>query len=555
MSRRTTGFAYSSDPLLRIYAWYRLALSILLLASYFVFRVGRADAPFLPLLYLGAAIPYAALNLATLVAVLARPRDPRPRHLFAMFVIDIAALVLITHASGGINSGFAILLMVTVAAAAIFVPGQIATLVAAVASLAVLADALTLIVMQDNRIGTLLPAGLLGMLLFASSLLMQRFAGRLRHSQQLAQERAEEVAELERINQLIVQRMRTGILFLDAEDRVRIANDAAAQLLGIGDHAHPEGLVRRLRLPPLAREAMEHWRVDPRQPGSPVRLRDNGPLVLLSFTHLAGPAGNGTLVFAEDFSQITQQAQQLKLASLGRLTASIAHEIRNPLGSISHAAQLLRESPQLPAEDSRLVEIVLANAQRTNEVIESVLTLSRGQQPRPERIRLREWLQRFADEFPPRDPETSITVTLDPAASELEVRVDPTHLRQVMTNLCENGLRYSQRATGHATLHIALGTDPESGLARVEVIDQGNGIPPEMVGNVFEPFFTTEHGGTGLGLYLARELCEANQVRLEYVNTLHSGSCFRLHFGHPLRRTAGGPEAAQARGEPHGQGT
>lgn len=535
MNAGTRAIVEHGDPLFRIYAWYRLALSLLLLVGFLAFPVGDPDIPFQPLLYLGTTVPYAVLNLVTLVAVIARPRQPRTRHLFMMFVLDIAALVLITHASGGISSGFAILLMVTVATAAIFVPGQIATLVAAVASLAVLADALLLIVMHDNRSDTLLPSGLLGMLLFAGSLSMQRLATRLRHSQQLAHERAEEVLELERINRLIVQRMRTGILFLDTRNRVRIANDAASQLLNIDPHANA---TRRLLLPPQAREAMERWREDPQQPASPVRLRENGPLVLLSFTQLAGPSEAGTLVFAEDFSQITQQAQQLKLASLGRLTASIAHEIRNPLGSISHAAQLLRESPQLPPEDARLVEIVLGNAQRTNDVIESVLTLSRGQPPHPEIIALGDWLQRFAGEFGQRNASAAITVSIDPVASGLEVRVDPTHLHRVLTNLCENGLRYSERSTGKATLDIALWADPQSRLARVDVIDQGSGIAPGMIEHVFEPFFTTEHGGTGLGLYLARELCEANQMHLEYVDVPQGGGCFRLHFGHPRRRNA-----------------
>lgn len=535
----------NGDPLLRIYAWYRFALSILLLVSFFIFNVGPAETPFLPLLYLGTAIPYAALNLVTLVAVIARPRHPRPRHLFLILATDIIALVLITHASGGINSGFAILLMVTVAAAAIFIPGQIATLVAAVASLAVLAEALSLIVLHDGNTGTLLPAGLLGILLFASSLLIQRLAIRLRHSQQLAHEKATEVIELEQLNKLIVQRLRTGLLFLDNDDRVRLANDAALQLLDIDAEGDAGQEARQLRLPPLAQEALQRWRETPEQANAPLRLRDNGPLVLLSSTHLQGPNNSGTLVFVEDFSQIAQQAQQLKLASLGRLTASIAHEIRNPLGSISHAGQLLRESTRLAADDARLVEIVLGNARRTNEVIESVLTLSRGQLPRPAFISLGEWLRRFADEFTLRAPDAVIRIETAPAAAAAEVRVDPTHLRQVMTNLCENGLRYSLRHTGKATLRIVMDTDPQSGLARVDVIDQGTGVDPESVDTIFEPFFTTEHGGTGLGLYLASELCEANRIRLDYHNTQTSGSCFRLNFGHPRRRDVAQIELSQ----------
>lgn len=526
------------DPLLRIYAWYRFALSILLLLSYFAFSVGRTETVFLPLLYLGTAIPYAVLNLAVLVGVLARPRHPRPRHVFLILVLDIAALVLITHASGGINSGFAILLMVTVAAAAIFVPGQIATLVAAVASLAVLADATALVLTRDNELSTLLPAGLLGMLLFISSLLVQRLAARLRLSQQLATQKAAEVVELQQLNQLIVQRMRTGIMFVDAQDRVRIANESAAQLLGIDRHEMAEGSGVPLRLPRVVQDLLELWRANAQRAQAPLRLRQNGPLVQLAFTRLKGPSGNGTLIFAEDFSQIAQQAQQLKLASLGRLTASIAHEIRNPLGSISHAAQLLRESPALPREDSRLVEIVIGNARRTNDVIESVLTLSRGQQPRPELITLGDWLRDFAAELRARDGGQSVSVELAPGTEQLKVRADPVHLRQVLTNLCENGLRYSLRATGAASLHLVVHSDTITGLTQLDVIDQGPGVPEENISRIFEPFFTTEHSGTGLGLYLARELCEANQVRLEYLHGPATGSCFRLNFPHPERRGA-----------------
>jgi two-component system sensor histidine kinase PilS (NtrC family) len=525
----------SGNPLLKIYCYYRLALSILLLLSYFAFRFGPAEPGFQPLLYLLTAIPYAVLNVYTLVAVLVRPRHPRPRHYFLMLLLDIAALVLITHASGGINSGFAILLIVTAAAAATFVPGQIATLVAAVASLAVLADAVTMILTHGSEIGTLVPAGLLGVLLFVTSLLVQRLAVRLRHSQELALEKAGEVEELQQLNQLIVQRMRTGILFVDAADHVRIANEAAAQLLGIARHEFPERGAP-LRLPRMVTDLLDLWRVNPQRASTPLRLRENGPLVQLAFTRLAGPSGAGTLIFAEDFTWITQQAQQLKLASLGRLTASIAHEIRNPLGSISHAAQLLRESRALPQEDSRLVEIVIGNAQRTNEVIESVLTLSRGQQPRPELIRLGDWLRRFVAELP-RGDANAVRVEVPAGAGELQVRVDPTHLRQVMTNLCENGLRYSLRATGTASLRLVLGTEEGTDLAQLDVIDQGAGVAQENIAKIFEPFFTTEHSGTGLGLYLARELCEANQIRLEYLNRPDTGSCFRLNFTHPARRS------------------
>jgi two-component system sensor histidine kinase PilS (NtrC family) len=525
----------SSYGLLRVYSYYRATLSVLLILMYFLLRRSESAASLQHELYLYTAIPYAVLTVTQLVFVLLRPVSPRPRHIFAMLVVDIASQVLITHASGGINGGFAVLLMVTTGAAAVFVPGQIATLVAALTSLAVLSEAMWIVLRHDAPIGEVFSAGVLGVLLFASSMLVQRLAIRLQRSQALASQRAREVSELQQLNQLIVQRMQTGILLVDADSRIRIANHAAARLLGTGERELTDD---DASLPAAITAALDTWRRNPSRLLAPFKLREHGPQVQLSFARLESAAGDTTLVFAEDFTRIAQQAQQLKLASLGRLTASIAHEIRNPLGSISHAAQLLRESSDLPADDHRLVEIVIGNAERTNDVIESVLTLSRGQQPRPERVRLAEWLQRFAAELRQRTHDARVEVDVAADAEHAEANADPTHLRQILQNLAENGLRYSLRASGEPSLTLRLALDTETGLPRLDVIDQGAGVPAEDIDRIFEPFFTTEATGTGLGLYLSRELCEASLIRLEYRVEPGSGGCFRLSFPHPERRTA-----------------
>ncbi len=524
----------SSYGLLRVYSYYRATLALVLILMYVLLRRSETADLLQPALYLGTALCYALITIGSLFHVLASPRTPKPRELFAMLVIDITAQVLITHASGGISGGFAVLLMVTVGAAAIFVPGQIATLVAAVASLAVLSESLYLVIRHDAAIGEVFSAGVLGVLLFASSLLVQRLAIRLERSQSLAAAKAGEVIELQQLNQLIVQRMQTGILLVDAGNRVRVSNHAAARLLGTSERE----LAREGNsLPTAIIGALETWRRNPSRLLAPFKLREDGPQVQFSFARMESASGDTTLVFAEDFSRIAQQAQQLKLASLGRLTASIAHEIRNPLGSISHAAQLLRESTELPADDHRLVEIVIGNARRTNDVIESVLTLSRGQQPRPERLLLADWLASFATELRQRAPEAGIDLRIAERAVQSEVSVDPVHLRQVLQNLAENGLRYSLRATGEPSLVLQLDVDQQTGLPILDLIDQGHGIPEADAERVFEPFFTTEATGTGLGLYLSRELCEAGQIRLEYLRAADAGACFRLSFPHPARRT------------------
>ena len=525
--------AESSYGLLRVYSYYRAALSLLLILMFFVLARSENAAALQRGLYLYTALCYATLAIPQVFLVLLRPRAPKPQHVFAMLLVDIAVLVLISHASGGINGGYAVLLMVAMGTAAVFVPGQIATLVAALASIAVLLEALWLVLRQDAPIGEVFSAGVLGVLLFASSLLVQRLSVRLQKSQALATQRTREVAELQQLNQLIVQRMQTGILLVDAGNRIRIANHAAARLLGTGMREFADD---DASLPAAIASALENWRRNPQRLLAPFKLREDGPQVQLSFTKLESATGDATLVFAEDFTRIAQQAQQLKLASLGRLTASIAHEIRNPLGSISHAAQLLRESSELPADDHRLVEIVIGNAERTNEVIESVLTLSRGHQPRPERIVLGEWLQRFAGELRQRTPHARIHVESDEQTADVEASVDPTHLRQVLQNLAENGLRYSLRASGEPVLQLHLGADPDLGLPQIDVRDRGTGVPDSDRDRIFEPFFTTESTGTGLGLYLSRELCEANGIRLEYRAEAGQGGCFRLCFPHPDRR-------------------
>ena len=251
-----------------------------------------------------------------------------------------------------------------------------------------------------------------------------------------------------------------------------------------------------------------------------------------SFAALQHGVRQDTLVFLEDISQIAQQAQQLKLASLGRLTASIAHEIRNPLGAISHAAQLLQESEALDAADLRLTQIIQDHSRRMNLVIENVLQLSRRRQAEPQLLDLKYWVHRFASEFRSSLPAHQ-SVHVKTLGSSLQTRMDPNQLIQVLTNLVQNGLRYSGQEHPEAQVWLHLFRDEASDLPVLEVLDDGPGVPAEQVQNIFEPFFTTENKGTGLGLYICRELCESNQARLDYRTRDEGGSCFRIVFAHP----------------------
>ena len=288
--------------------------------------------------------------------------------------------------------------------------------------------------------------------------------------------------------------------------------------------------------PPLLeslRHRFDSWKHDHTTPARVFRIADTGPDLVARFTALDQEQSGDTLIFVEDSGQLAQRAQQLKLAALGRLTASIAHEIRNPLGAISHAGQLLRESTHLDASDTRLVDIVLNHSRRINSIIENVLQLSRRSPPNPRRLNLCDWLQHFVEEYQ-EGVEASAQITIHETVPT-EITVDTDQIGQVLTNLLDNALRYSQKNTGIASAELIIARDRHH-LPQLDIVDEGLGIDSRDQEKVFEPFFTTESKGNGLGLYIARELCEINQARLHYLRTERGKSCFRISFSHPDRK-------------------
>ncbi len=527
-----TAAAQQQAGLHRIYGWYRVVLSALLLLTF----ISSWEKPFIgrddPRLFAWLTGGYLLLALLPLT-VMRLPARQRNRHLLLFFAIDIAFVVALTHISGGVSGGLAPLMLVAVAAAALMLRGQLALLVAALATLALLGDTFLLITQRRDDTNSLLACGTLGILAFVTSLSFQFLSQRLRSTQQLAQQRAADVSKLQHLNALIVQRMRTGILVADDLGQIKMMNGAAVELLDAGGLHWQLQQGQTVPLMQPLREQLRHWRESPFHLQPPLQLTGGGPELLARFTPLSDEPDADTLIFLEDNGQIAQRAQQLKLAALGRLTASIAHEIRNPLSAVSHAAQLLIESPELAGSDHRLADIVLNHSQRMNAIIESILQLSRRTPPNPQRIDLQQWLPEFVRDYQQgRGAPGDILVRCEHPTA---VNVDANQLGQVLTNLLDNALRYSEMATGRATAQLIV-SRAASGLPRLEVIDDGPGIAVSEQEKVFEPFFTTEAKGNGLGLYIARELCEINQARLGYLRSADGRSCFRLSFSHPDRR-------------------
>ena len=458
-----------------------------------------------------------------------RLRSPRfAVQLLVATLCDLAALATLMYASGGVNSGLGMLIAVAVAGGSILSGGRIALLFAASAALLVLAQQALL------YLGRLVPdsdythGGMLGLGFFATAALAQVAARRVRASESLAQQRAVDLANLADLNEHIIQRMQSGVIVVDADSRIRLVNGSAQALVGLPGSATGSAIDG---VAPLLGELLQSWRGERGHNTWLRRAEVTGVELSVSFAALGSFGREGTVIFIDDASAVYQRAQQLKLASLGRLTASIAHEIRNPLGAISHAGELLAENPSLPSSEIRLTEIISTNARRVNEIIENVLSLSRRGEPAPKTLDLGAWLMEFRDEFS-RQNAISGELRVTAMRSRLVVRFDPGQLRQVLWNLCENGFRHA-----HEPALVTIGADmhPDSDRPYVDVSDNGNGLSDEHQQHVFEPFFTTRSEGSGLGLYLARELCQSNQATLTYMPA-EVGARFRISFSDPRRQ-------------------
>ncbi len=482
-----------------------------------------------PDLFESVAVIYLALGVV--IALSIRLRVPAfPLQVFGQGLVDVALLTLLMHGAGGVRSGFGILLLVAVAGASILASGRIAIFLAAMATLAILSEQFWLAYTVGEQAAAYRNSGYLGAGLFTSAALSFFAASRLRDSEALAARREVDLANLAKLNEQIIHRMQSGIIATDGIDRVRLMNEAARNYLGIADEVR--GRTLEQLVPELQGLALQ-WREDPSRSKFVLDTAGNNIELNVSFAGIDGRlAADGLLVFLEDSAAVRQRAQQLNLVSLGRLTASIAHEIRNPLGAISHAGQLLEESGELPASDRRLTGIIRDNSVRVNAIVESVLRLSRRNAPIAEEFDLVQWLLDFQRSFVLERSCEPGAVTLSRLPKALPVRFDKGQLRQVVGNLIDNALRHAGQPP---QVRLMGGLHESTQRPFLEVRDNGQGVEATDRAHLFEPFFTTAPTGTGLGLYIARELARANQASLKF-QPESVGACFRLNFPHPKSR-------------------
>lgn len=506
---------------LRVLCGYRLVVALLLVSGFVIDQGERLFPIADPALFLRAAALY--LLLAAVATTLAFAR--RPAFLWQVHgqvLLDTLCLATLIHAGGELFSGLGMFMLVAVAGASLLVGVRLAAYFAAIATLALFGQQGLSHAEGIASSGGYTQAAVVGLAIFATAIGGSLLARRARASEALAEARGVDVANLEALNAHIVQRMDTGIIALDPAGRVRLINRAARQLLG---HL-PGGTGGDLgQLSPALEAAYRQWRDHWDSSSGP--LAGDGAEYLPRFQPIGRGGHSGTLVFLENLSEMRAQVQQAKLASLGRLTASIAHEIRNPLGAMLQAAQLLGEADYLQRGEQRLVGIIGKQGRRLNQTIENVLQLSRRAPASRRPLALDGWLQAFAEEWreslPPGLTELHLALEVDPA----EGLFDPDHLRQIIDNLMRNAVDHAG-AAGPPTVRLACGAGAD-GRPWLEIQDNGPGIPGEIRERLFEPFATTSPSGTGLGLYLVRELCEANQATVT-LDTEREGACFRLHI-------------------------
>ncbi|WP_456412559.1 sensor histidine kinase [Thiolapillus sp.] len=512
--------------LMRLYFTYRVMLSIGLL----VFSMTDTGPSFLgstaPDLHIITILAYLVLAIASLALSFFDLDSMQMEYAFAM-LIDSIVISILLYTSGGTQSGLGILLGISIAFGAQGMPTRIAMASAAIATAAIFVGAYLESIVHGRPFGNFTLLIMLGSSYFALAFLSHELAARTQLSEKLVKQQGKDIANLTELNDQVIHHMQTGVVVLDNRGHIRMLNDAAWQFLG--RPISTVGYSLNQISSDLA-QSLANWEKQPRSQQRHLHTHTEGNDLLVKFQHLGENEKTGTLIFLDDASRAAEAAQQLKLASLGKLVASIAHEIRNPLGAIGHANQLLQESEHLQGTDRRMTEIINRNTSRLNQVIENILSLSRQRAVKPERIRLDIWLGKLCKELGNShqlQPHQMISYV---SPQDTTLTFDPQQVFQIISALVENAVKHQSQKGEDLIISLTGGMDAGIREGYIAVIDNGIAIPSDVVDKVFDPFFTTSNQGTGLGLYIVKELCDANNIRISYLPVSSGGNCFRLKF-------------------------
>lgn len=450
-------------------------------------------------------------------------------------IVDIVFIILLMHLQPDGLSGIGLLLIVTIVSASLISEGRLALFYAAIATIGILLEQSYRIMAEDTALENYTGAVMLSLSCFATAWLAHSLAKRMQKSESLASQRGLDIQNMAQINALITHEMQDGVVVVDENLTIKHYNLQAKAFLGLENidigNRHASSLHDAA---PDMSKLIQSWMHQSDQSteitqSNVVKLNIPSRELRLRFLPISDNRKQGAVIFIEDWSQMQTQAHQVKLAALGRLTANIAHEIRNPLSAISHANQLLQEEDNSPSTQ-RMLQIISDNVQRVDQIIKDVLELNRRDRTNQEMIHLEHFMADFYAQFCAIEKIPTDCFQLELNHMNAVISFDRRHLNQILWNLCKNGWRHSQQNKNSLTLSVTA----KNQTVQIDVCDDGAGIPDSVRHHLFEPFFTTEKSGTGLGLYIARELAEANGAKLQLKPSTdktktHLGSQFTIY--------------------------
>jgi len=487
---------------LRYFSFYRLIVAAMFLGMGLFLSGDVSVGSQHPRLFFWTSVSYVGMAAAALATLLTL-RRAFGLQLTLQVIIDVLVLTLLLYASGGGKSGIAMMILVVLVGAGLVGQGRMVLFYAAFATIALLFEQSYRVLEHNGEVADFIRTGLTSIGFFGSAIAARLLARKVVANEELARKRGVELSDQMRINERVIRDMQDGVLVVDEAGRVRQSNPQAVWLLGLDEL--PPMLANCAA--PLASEYLAR-RQYAAESEALIRIPRTGRVLRVRF--LPPGEGGNALVFLEDMSRQEAEAQQIKLAALGRLTANLAHEIRNPLSAISQAAELLGESAIEPSA-ARLTGMIGNNVQRLNRLVSEVMELGRRDRIHPEAIDVSQHLNAFLEELSLRDTSIRDRIALNIPA-ELKVCFDRGHFQRVLANLIGNALEHASPKRG--AVQVTGTTDDLPGRAHIHITDDGPGIDEATRGKVFEPFFTTRANGTGLGLYIARELSEANGAKL-----------------------------------------
>lgn len=507
--------------LFSVYIYYRLGMSVLL-GALFLSGLGQS---FLginqPTAFLATSYVYIGFCSLSLLLYLLDMVTTKAKHILFLLLVDFVALTLMIYSSNHAIGGLGYLLLIPMAIGSTFLNGKTSVALAAFSSLLIMSTSI-FHSLDSNEINTqsLFTAGITGIVLFITAIAFRLLTKKIQSNEYLIQQQIEHTYYIQNIAQRIIETIQAGIVVIDSSLNILFINQTAQELLsGRNDF-------RSLKDIEILYRILLKWKTHKTSPETIAINLGINHNIKISFTLLTEDNITSLMLFIEDERSLKKEAQQLKLASLGRLTSSIAHEIRNPLSAINHASQLLDESEHIQRGDQELLSIIQMNAQRIDQTINNILQFSQRKKANSEAININQWLEKFSENY---QLHSKSNIIFNTQHKKIYCKMDPHHLQQIITNLVDNGLRHSNKDGAENFITIETHIYSVTNFPYINIIDEGEGIDDSQIDTIFEPFYTTKSTGSGLGLYLCKELCQANQADIvHFPKTQKQKSCFRL---------------------------